>query len=53
MGLALLYTEDDEREHGELTKAWVPQLISLMPQEVQLSQGDIREPIPQLSAPPR
>ena len=22
MGLALLYTEDDEREHGELTKAW-------------------------------
>ena len=33
MGLALLHTEDDEREHGELTKAWVPQLVSLMPQE--------------------
>ncbi len=34
MGLALLYTEDDEGKNGELTEAWVPQLLSLLPTHV-------------------
>ena len=31
LGLALLYSEDVEREDRSLTKAWVPQLLEILP----------------------
>ena len=39
LGLGLHYTEDAERERRQLTVAWVPQLVALLPREGEVAKS--------------
>jgi hypothetical protein len=39
LGLALLYTEEDEQKNARLTHSWVPQLLSLLPENSPARDG--------------